>query len=436
MRIATRLVVSISVLSAGCAVRHQPAVNTLSGIGGRSGLPVPRAAASKTQSTWPPHLAPGAPLRSDDAAAVALWNNKQLHADLATMGIAQADLIDAGLLRNPRLDMLMPVGTKPFELLLHFPIEVFWQRGRRVQASAQALEQLGNSLIQNGLNAIRDARVAHADLLLAQQRQEVARRSVELRDRITQLTETRLRAGDISELDAMAAKSDLAAAREQLARLSADPPVANERLRFALGLSLDAAPLAVKADPVPIATPPLAPDLLEKAMASRADLKAAEIAIAAATKRAGWERTRLSLVSAQLSSKGIGSNGILTSPGISAELPIFHRNQGLIVRADADVDVQMRLYQALKQRVAFEVQEARELLLQAQAGLARLRGDVLPAFQKTASLAQQQYEKGEVAYLFVLEQSRGLVDAELRLADSEAAVRRGIAQLERSVGSK
>jgi hypothetical protein len=36
----------------------------------------------------------------------------------------------------------------------------------------------------------------------------------------------------------------------------------------------------------------------------------------------------------------------------------------------------------------------------------------------------------------VLEQTRGLTDAELRLADSEAAVRRALAQLERSAGSK
>jgi outer membrane protein, heavy metal efflux system len=320
--------------------------------------------------------------------------------------------------------------------LMNFPIEVFWQRGRRVQAAEQAFELLGNSLIQNGLNVIRDARWAHTDLVLALGRQDVAQRSVELRDRIALLTEARLKAGDISELDAMAAKSDLAGAKEQLARLSAEVAVAKERFRFALGLALDPAAIPVKADPVSNASPPPASDLLEKAMASRADLKAAEISIAAATKRAGWERTRLSLVSAQLSSKGIGNNGILTSPGISAELPIFNRNQGLIARADADVEVQMRLYLALKQRVAFEVQEARQLLLQAQAGLTRLSVDVLPALQKTASLAQQQYEKGEVAYLFVLEQSRGLVDAELRLADSEAVVRRSIAQLERSVGSK
>jgi hypothetical protein len=36
----------------------------------------------------------------------------------------------------------------------------------------------------------------------------------------------------------------------------------------------------------------------------------------------------------------------------------------------------------------------------------------------------------------VLEQTRGLIDAELRIVDAEAAVRRAQAQLERSVGTR
>lgn len=421
---------------AGCAPARIPAINPLTGIANRTRLPVPPGPAPKEGATWPPGLSPATALTADDAAAIAIWNNKQLQADLAALGIARGDLIDAGLLRNPRLDMLIPVGAKPFELLVNFPIEVFWQRGRRVAAAEKAYEQLANSLMQNGLNAARDARLAHADLVLTNARHTAAQRSVDLRKRITGITAARLRAGDISELDAMATVSDEAAAGEQLARIGQDAAVAQERLRFALGLSTESTPLTVSPGPVESVPPAGLPDLLEKAMSSRPDLKAAEIAVAAATKRAGWERSRLSLVSAQLSSKGVGNNGILTGPGLSAEVPIFHRNQGLIARADADVEVAARQYIALKQRVAFEVREARELLIQAQLGLHRLQDSVLPALQKIAALAQSQYAKGDVAYLFVLEQTRGLTDVELRLADSEAAVRRAQAQLERSVGSK
>jgi len=75
-------------------------------------------------------------------------------------------------------------------------------------------------------------------------------------------------------------------------------------------------------------------------------------------------------------------------------------------------------------------------LLQAVDALKAVREQVLPPLQRAVALAEDQYRKGDVAYLFVLEQNRGLIDAQLRVVDSEAAIRRAQAQLERSVGSR
>lgn len=409
---------------------------TSDGIASRTGLPTLPKAAVQGEPPLPPGVRLDRPLSSDDAAAIALWKNPQLQVDLATLGLARGDLIDAGLLRNPRLDMLFPVGLKPFELLFNFPVDAFWSRPRRVEASQAAYDQLAQSLIQNGLNTVRDARFAHADFVLARTREITGEQIAALRKRIVELTNARLRAGDISELEAMAARTEEAAAGEQLVRLKHDVELASERLRILLGLSINRTGIDVVATAVDSSPPPDAGDLLEKALQARPDLRAAELSIASATKRARWERSRIFVIAGQLSSKGIGNNGILTGPGLSTELPIFNRNQGLIARADADVEVASRQYLNLKQRVAFEVYEARKLLVQALDVLARLREQVLPPLKQTVTLAEQQYEKGDVAYLFVLEQSRGLVDAELRVADAEAAVRRSRAQLERSVGTR
>jgi cobalt-zinc-cadmium efflux system outer membrane protein len=177
-------------------------------------------------------------------------------------------------------------------------------------------------------------------------------------------------------------------------------------------------------------------DLLEKAMAARPDLRAAELGVAAATKRAHWERSRILWLTAQLSSKGVGSNGILTGPGISFEIPVFNRNQGFIARADADVEVASRTYLAVKQRVALEVVEAREQLVQAQDALKRLREHVLAPLERAVTVAENQHKTGDVAFLFVLEQTRGVVDTQVRVVDAETAARRAQAQLERSVGSR
>ena len=384
----------------------------------------------------PPGITLNDPLSSDDAAALALWNNRRLHADLGMLGLGEADLLDAGLLRNPRFDVLFPVGSKPLEILLNIPVDALVQRPRRIAAAQAAYDQIAESLIQNGLNAIRDARFAHADLVQAAARVEVADRAAALRARISQITDARLRAGDISELETVQARTEAGTAQEQLTRFRHDAALAEERLRLALGLSVARSAVRIASSPPPMDSPPVLDALLEKAMAARPDLRAVELSIATATKRARWERSRTLWLMAQLSSKEVGANGLLTGPGLSAEIPVFNHNQGLVARAEADVEVARRQYLATKQTVAFEVAEARQLLLQAQEALQRTRQQVLEPLQRGAALAEDQYKKGDVAYLFVLEQTRGLIDAELRVVDFEAAVRRAQAQLERSVGTR
>jgi len=391
-----------------------------------------------TSASTLPDLDIPEPISAADAAAIALRNNPQLRADLAAIGFAEADLRDARLfLRNPRLDLLVPIGAKPFELIFNFPIEVFVQRPRRIALSQAALDQLAKSLLQNGLNAARDARLAHADLVLAEERRKWSLQASQLRDRIAQLTQARLRVGDIGELDTIAARADAGAAREQLTRAEHDVTLARQRLRFALGLPMAGPePLTPAAAPPALAPPGELPRLLETAMSARPDLRAAELAIGTATLRAKWEKTRFYWLSAQLAAKEVSPNGVLGGPGLSAEIPIFNRNQGLIARATAEIESASRQYLALKQRAAFEVADALRQMLQAQDALRRLREDVLPPLARGAALAEDQYRKGDVSYLFVLEQTRGLLDANARILDAEAAIRRAEAQLERSTGSR
>ena len=75
-------------------------------------------------------------LSQDEAVAVALWNNAQFQADLAALGFARADLIEADMLANPVFSLLFPVGPKLLEAKLSLPIDVLWQPPphRRCQA--------------------------------------------------------------------------------------------------------------------------------------------------------------------------------------------------------------------------------------------------------------------------------------------------------------
>ena len=132
-----------------------------------------------------PGPAPGAPdlpagvslkdgLTVDEAVAVGLWKNPQFQADVGALGFARADLIEAGLLRNPVLSFLFPLGPKQLEATLNLPLEFFLQRPRRVAAAKLDVERVAENLVQHGLNLTRDILVSHADLVLALPTAEIA----------------------------------------------------------------------------------------------------------------------------------------------------------------------------------------------------------------------------------------------------------------------
>jgi outer membrane protein, heavy metal efflux system len=171
-------------------------------------------------------------LSEDEAVAVALWNNPQLHADLTALGLARADLKDAGLLRNPLLMLLLPVSPFPqFESAIQFPADVFWQRRKRVEAAKAEFERVAVSLDQNALNLIRDVRLAFADLELARQRTEMTAETLRLRKEILRLMEIRLREGDVSEAEVAAATLDESLAEEQATRFEREMTIVRNRLR-------------------------------------------------------------------------------------------------------------------------------------------------------------------------------------------------------------
>ena len=75
----------------------------------RAGIPLPENAPSPSRVfSVPPGVTLTDRVTAGEAAAIALWNNTALEADLAAIGIAQADLLDAGLFALLRDGKLRP----------------------------------------------------------------------------------------------------------------------------------------------------------------------------------------------------------------------------------------------------------------------------------------------------------------------------------------
>ena len=297
----------------------------------------------------PPGVASTTDLSVRDAIAIALWNNADLQVDLASLDVSRADLTEAALFKNPSLSTLFPVGPKPFELLLAWPIEELWQRKLRIKAAKVNLEAVSIGLVQNGLNVIRDVRLAYTDLWLAEARSRILLESADLRSRIAAFAQKRRDAGDGTGLEVSLAQADAQSSAE-LARITvADVTIARDQLRYLLGMRGTAPAIGISAtQPAPPALPELS-SLFELAASNRPDLRAAEVSVQAAAEKAKWERSQvLAMLAPTLSVKEVGADGLRAGPGLNIEIPFFSRNQGKISRADAEVVRTAKRYAALE----------------------------------------------------------------------------------------
>lgn len=376
-------------------------------------------------------------LSEDEAVAVALWNNREFLATLANLGIARGDLVQAGLLTNPQLNTFFPpIGTKQLEWTFYVPLEAILLRNRRIEIAERDFQRVCQELVQNGLNVARDARVAFADFRFATDRYALAREEVSVRSGLAKLAQKRLEAGDIGELEAINTRLDANRSRAEAAGLAQAVKAAEARLKLAIGIaSLDASLIPIGPDVSKV--PPLdVNQLVAEAKAMRPDIKAARISVQAAQYRVELARKSFLRIEAGADGNqgGLGPNNV--GPGLRFEVPIFNRNQGLIIRSQWTVDQARHNYHAVRDRVITEVRTSVAGVKQANDNLQLLRQKVIPDLTDALKLSEAAYRDGGDTYFLVLQSTGQFIDSRIRELELVADLRRALAELDRSVGRR
>ena len=160
------------------------------------------------QASLPPDVNPADGLTQEEAVAIALWNSPSFQATLVDLGIARADLVEAGLLRNPIFSLLFPLGPKQLEFTLQYPFDALIQRPKRVAAAQLNARAIGERLVWDALSLVAQVRTAHADAITSDRRLTLAAQNAEVTRRLADITDARFRAGDISDLEARAPRTD------------------------------------------------------------------------------------------------------------------------------------------------------------------------------------------------------------------------------------
>ncbi len=377
----------------------------------------------------PPGLRLDDSVSVDEAVAIALWNNATFQADLAQLGTARGDLADAGVLPNPIATLLFPIGAKQLELTVRQPLGAIWQRPRRVAAARKDAARIAETLVQRGLEVMRDVQIAYANVLLAEQLLSSSREAAAIWNEIAELEAARLRSGEVSRREVESARADMRGAQVEIEQATTDVEVATGTLRERLGAPADFV-LNLVDSPVP-PMPGEAIAWTARALEGRPDLRAAKLAIEAASERAGLERRRIVDLVGLLDINGTGPE---IGPGLELSLPIFDQRQGGRIRARAELERASWAYLAVRQQIVREVTESHARFSRTSAALATWMTEILPARIEARRLAAQGFRSGEESHLVVLDATRALIDATRRVAELKAEHRRAAAALAHATG--
>lgn len=390
----------------------------------------------------PPKVNTADGINEEEAVSIALWNNVQLQADLANIAIAQADVLNAGIVSNPLIRYLAPTGGLNVSGYINFAFDFLFQRQKRIAAAQTDALRVEQNSLQRTYTLIRDVQVAYTDLLLSKERLNILKENADIRKQMAELANSRLRNGDISELEVTTFRADSATAQDDVTRAVLDTSLKKNTLAVLMGFSPDTTfimqPTVFYSDTQKI----VEQTYLQLAYEYQPELRAAQINIQAIGKRLGWERSRIIAFIPTLNYQHLPGNGgskflpNAFNPGIQLEIPILNRNQGSIAKAKAEMEAAAYQYVATRQRIALDVENAYQRYEQAWNSHHIWSQNTLPALEEAVRLSQSSYRNGDISYLPVLEAQRQLLNAKLRRVEIQADIRRSVSALNFSIGNK
>lgn len=380
-------------------------------------------------------------LDENEAVSIALWNNPQLQADLSTIAISQADVLEAGIVSNPLIRYLAPSGTVMASGYINFAFDFLFQRPQRIKAARTESMRISELALQRTYAMIRDVQNAYTDFLLSRERAAILRENALIRKEMAELTASRFRNGDIAELELATFVADSASARDEFIRASLDTLLKKTALNNLLGFPPDTtlylAPTPFSSDAQLV----VREAFMQLAYDYQPELRAAQINMEAIGQRLGWERSRvlafMGVLNFQHQANGGGSKALPNAfnPGIQLEFPLLNRNQGRIAKARAEIEQAASQYLATRQRIARDATDNYNRYQQTWLSWQTWNTGTIAALQENVRLSQSSYRNGDISYLPVLEAIRQLLNARLRQVEIRADIRRAVSNLNFLIGN-
>ena len=411
------------------------AVAALAGCAHYAPLPLDRVPPLAPAVAALPGTLPGAPLGVEQIVALALANNPDLRATRARHGIAQAQLIQSGILPNPSLSgALLPLisgigSVTAWNVGLTQDINSLTPSRPRRRAAGYSAGQVDAEILWQEWQVAGQARQLAVDLIAGERSRPLLVESFNLLSRRNAVLQQALAAGNATLVTAAPTLVALQASRSNLQTLDQRQLSLRHQLNALLGLVPEAVvPLARTID-----LPPFDPAAIRAELPTLPDRRPDLLAL-----RLGYDaqdaNVRVAILS-QFPDLILGATGssdnssvINGGPQATVGLPIFDRNQGNVAIANA---TRAQLHADYSARLAAAIGQVGAMLAemeQLSQHLALVRRD-LPAARLAAGRAANAFGASnldERSYVDLVTnrytKEQEIVNLELALLDRQVAL--------------
>jgi len=357
----------------------------------------------------------GKKFTADDAVQIAMLNNRDLQAIYADLGLAQADLVQAGLFRNPVLDaaVLFPLsGVRPdlqlgvvVSLLdaLYVPL-----RKRVAAARFEEAKLRVTGVVVDFAAQVRRAFYEHqANEQMRELRQTVVHALAASWDVSRRLHE----AGNVTDLDL--ARDRAAAETAKLALRSAETAARQSREHLnelmgtwgqQTGWEIDGRLPDIPAEPLPVSG-------VERVALSRSiDLSQAGQRIVIAGQQLGYDRATALIPETEVGVEAEREEGWKVGPVLSVPIPLFDQGQARVGRAMAELRRTQQEYYALAVRIRATARAVQDRMLGARDRALYYRDILLPLQERIVNEAQLQYNAMQIGIFQLLRDRERQID--------------------------
>src|SRR6266571_2369627 len=377
------------------------------------------------------------PLTADAAVQVALLNNRNLQATYEELGIAQADLVEAGLLRNPifTFERRLPGQALEADLLKEF-IDILLLPLRKRIAAAQfeaAKLRVGHEILKTAAE-VRAAFYEHqGDQQLVDLRKTVAEATERSAETALQMHE----AGNLKSLDLATEQASHAQAKIELAKAQSEATQSREKLNKLMGAFDEQTNWTIAARLPELPGSEVSISQLEsRAIQQRLDLAANRQEFIALARSLGIARADAILEHAEVGAhyEREISGEYAVGPSVNVPIPIFNQGQAAFARAESKLRQSQQRYLGLAADIRSDVRSARDRMLLARQQVEYFKSTALPTRTRVTEESQLEYNAMQLGPFQLLQAKQEEVKTG---ADSVEALRDywvARAELEKAVG--